>query len=223
MISNLQHLTQLALGTFRGAAVVLERDTGRVLAMASSPGYDQNVFDPNNFNSNSLLGDLVNNPEQPLVNRAAQGTYPLGSAFKPITMSAALESGLYQPLTTYDCEYDFTELQQYGGPVLHDWTWMHCQDRAAAGNACDTSDSQPSGLLTLQEGLMRSCDPYFWHIGLDLFNNDRAGDVAAMAKCLWPGRGNGHRCHRRSHAEISLYRPSRSMRPIRPSVRAICW
>jgi penicillin-binding protein 2 len=189
--SNLQLNAQKVLGDFRGAAVVLERDTGRVLAMASSPEYDQNIFDPTNFNSGYLLDELVNSPEQPLVNRAAQGAYPLGSAFKPITMAAALESGLYLPETTYDCQYDFTELQQYGGPVLHDWTWMHCQDRQAAGNACDTSDSNPSGLLTLQEGLMRSCDPFFWHIGLDLFNNDRAGDIATMARAFGLGASTG--------------------------------
>jgi penicillin-binding protein 2 len=188
---NLQIQTQKVLTSFHGAAVVLERDTGRVLAMASSPEYDQNLFDPNNFNSSILLGDLVNSPDQPLVNRAAQSAYPLGSAFKPITMAAALESGLYLPETTYDCQYDFTELQQYGGPVLHDWTWEHCQARLQAGNQCDTSDSKPSGLLTLQEGLMRSCDPYFWHIGLDLFNNNRAGDIASMARAFGLGAPTG--------------------------------
>jgi cell division protein FtsI/penicillin-binding protein 2 len=189
--SNLQHWAQTTISGFRGAAVVIERDTGRVLAMASSPSYDQNLFDPNNFNSSSQLGDLVNDPNQPLVNRATQGTYPLGSAFKPITMAAALESGLYLPITTYDCQYDFTELTNYGGPVLHDWTWEHCQTRVQAGQSCNTSDSQPSGLLTLEEGLMRSCDPYFWHIGLDLFNNDRAGDIAAMAKAFGLGQATG--------------------------------
>jgi penicillin-binding protein 2 len=188
---NLQHYGQLVFGSFQGAAVVLEMKTGRVLAMVSSPKYDQNLFDANNFNSSTLLGDMINDPNQPLVNRAAQGAYPLGSAFKPITMAAALESGLYLPITTYDCQYDFTELQQYGGPVLHDWTWEHCQNRVRAGNFCDTRDSLPSGLLTLQEGLMRSCNPYFWHIGLDLFNNDRAGDIASMARAFGLGSATG--------------------------------
>ena len=189
--SNLQLQLQKMLVSFTGAAVVIERDTGRVLAMASSPGYDQNLFDTDNLNSGYLLGDLVNNPAQPLLNRAAQGQYPLGSAFKPITMAAALESGLYEPQTTYDCQYDFTELQALGGPVLHDWTWDHCQTRLAAGQQCDTGDSKPSGLLTLQEGLMRSCDPYFWHIGLDLFNNNRAADIADMARAFGLGAATG--------------------------------
>ncbi len=186
--SQLQLQVQKTISSFTGAAVVIERDTGRVLAMASSPGFNQNLFDPNNFNSSYLLGELQSGG---LINRAAQGQYPLGSAFKPITMAAALESGLYQPQTTYDCQYDFTELVSSGGPVLHDWTWEHCQDRLAAGNQCDTSDSKPSGLLTLQEGLMRSCDPYFWHIGLDLFNNNRAGDIDTMAKAFGLGSATG--------------------------------
>jgi len=189
--NNLQLEVQKTLMLFTGAAVVIERDTGRVLAIASSPEFDQNLFDPNNFNSSYLLGNLVNDPNHPLLNRAAQGQYPLGSAFKPITMAAALESGLYLPQTTYDCQYHFTELQSVGGPVLDDWTWMHCQDRVAAGKECNTSDSQPSGPLTLQEGLMRSCDPYFWHIGLDLYNNNRAGDIAAMAKAFGLGALTG--------------------------------
>jgi penicillin-binding protein 2 len=188
---NMQYWAQQLLSGYSGAVVVLERDTGRVLAIASSPGYDQNLFDPNNFNSSSLLGELLNSPQQPLINRAAQSSYPLGSAFKPITFSAALESGLYLPVTTYDCQYDFTELQPFGGQVLHDWTWEHCQNRLATGRFCDTSDSQPSGLLTLQEGLMRSCDPYFWHIGLDLYNNDRAGDIASMARAFGLGAPTG--------------------------------
>lgn len=188
---NLQHYAQQALLPFRGAIVVLERDTGRVLAMASSPGFDPNLFDADNFNKGYLFNDMFNSPEQPLVNRAAQGELPLGSAFKPVTFSAALESGLYLPETTYDCQYDFTDLQQYGGPILHDWTYQHCQDRLSAGLFCNTTDSMPSGVLTLPQGLKRSCNPYFWHIGLDLYNNNRAGDVANMAKEFGLGAPTG--------------------------------
>jgi penicillin-binding protein 2 len=186
---NLQYYTEQAIQAFDGAAVVvLERDTGRVLAMASSPGFDANLFDPTNPNFGA---ELANSENQPLVNRAAQGQYPLGSVFKVITFSAALESGLYLKETTYDCQYEFRELEQYGGPVLYDWTYQHCQDAVIAGEFCDDSSELPSGLLNLQEGLMRSCNPYFWHIGLDLYNFDRKTDIANMARAFGLGSATG--------------------------------
>ena len=184
---NMQYYAQQAIEYFRGAVVVMEVDTGRIVAMASAPDFDPNLFEPANTNS-SALTQLLNNGNQPLLNRATQGQFPLGSAFKPITTFAALESGLYLKDTTYDCQYDFTEL---GDRTLHDWTWQHCQDAIAAGDFCDNSSTTPSGLLTLQEGLMRSCNPYFWHIGLDLFNYDRKTDIAKMARAFGLGSPTG--------------------------------
>ena len=68
--------------------------------------------------------------DQPLLNRAAQGQYPLGSVFKIITMAAGMESGLFTPETTFDCQYDWTKLPDQ---VRHDWTWQHCQDQISSG------------------------------------------------------------------------------------------
>jgi penicillin-binding protein 2 len=185
---DLQNYAEQALGSFRGAAVVMERDTGRVLALASSPGFDPNLFDPLNPNNAEMLPELLNDLDRPMYNRATQGQYPLGSVFKVITFSAALESGLYLPETTYDCQYDFTELADR---VLHDWTWDHCLIRIGEGRECTSSDSRPSGLLTLKEGLMRSCNPYFYHIGLDLYRNNRGSDIANMARAFGLGSPTG--------------------------------
>ncbi len=184
---NLQFYAEEALKGFSGAVVVLERDTGRVLAMASSPSFDSNLFAPNNPNS-SLLTDLANNTNQPFLNRAAQGQYPLGSVFKIITMAAGMESGLYIPETTYDCQYDWTKLNDQ---VRHDWTWDHCQRRLQAGNECTSSDSIPSGVLTLPQGLMRSCNPFFWDIGFTLYQNNRKDDIAKMARAFGLGQPTG--------------------------------
>ena len=181
---NLQYYAEQAIRGFTGAAVVLERDTGRVLAMASSPTYDSNLFQPTNPN-NSLLGSLANGS---LINRATQGQYPLGSVFKLITMAAGMESGLYTADSPFDCQYDWTKLSDR---VRHDWTWQHCQDRLARGLECNTSDSLPSGLLTLPEGLMRSCNPFFWDIGYTLYQNDRSNDIANMARGFGLGSQTG--------------------------------
>ncbi len=84
--------------------------------------------------------------EQPTFNRAAQGTYPLGSVFKIITMAAALESGVFTPQSTLDCQYAFTELLP-SGPTLYDWTWEYCND----------SEMSRPGRTCVRPGLPAAC------------------------------------------------------------------
>jgi cell division protein FtsI/penicillin-binding protein 2 len=169
---DLQLAVQNTLQTHAGAAVVIEVDTGRVLAMASSPHFDPNAFEPANTNSVYQLEEIYDPYGwQPLYNRATRGQYPLGSVFKIITFSAALESGLYTPQTEYQCGYDFTEIPSIA--PRHDWTWEHFQNDGR---------TQPSGNVNLLEGLMVSCNPYFWHIGLDLYRQGLTDAVSEMAR-----------------------------------------
>jgi cell division protein FtsI/penicillin-binding protein 2 len=176
---DFQEQAQRALEGFKGAIVVLERDTGRVLAMVSSPGFDPNAYEPTNPNGASQREAIYSSPDNPLLNRAAQGLYPLGSVHKIITLAAALESGSFTPESTYECGYHFTELP---GLVLNDWTWDHFQLDGKTG---------PSGTLTLPQGLIRSCNPWFWHIGLSLYQEGKTRTVADMARAFGLGSPTG--------------------------------
>jgi cell division protein FtsI/penicillin-binding protein 2 len=170
---------QKALGDFRGAIVVLERDTGRVLAMASSPGYNPNLFEPSNFNYSYSINDVFNPATTPRLNRAAEAQYPLGSVFKIISMAAGLYSGFYTAESTYMCDYFFTEMQ---GVTLTDWTYERFQK---------DEKTPPSGLLTLPQGLMRSCNPWFYHIGRTLFVQGQGRMVSDMARGFGLGQLTG--------------------------------
>ncbi len=176
---TLQSGAQAALGDFRGAVVVLERDTGRVLALASSPGFNPNLFEPQNYNYSFLINDLFDQERLPLMNRATQGQYPLGSVFKIITMAAGLETGMFTPESQYNCEYFFNDLS---GVTLHDWTYDHY---------LEDGKTQASGLLTLPQGLMRSCNPWFWHIGLSLFVDGQTTAISDMARAFGLGSKTG--------------------------------
>ena len=170
---ELQIASQQAIAGFRGAIVVMDVNTGRILTMVSSPGIDPNLFDPVNRN-NEVLNNLLNDGQQRLLNRAAQSSYPLGSIFKIITMSAALESNLYTPTSTYYCDSYFKEL---AGEPIADWTVA--------------KKYPPSGNLTLTQGLMRSCNPWFLHIGLDLFRQKGAKFISDMARGFGLGSATG--------------------------------
>ncbi|MGB7538232.1 MAG: penicillin-binding transpeptidase domain-containing protein [Anaerolineales bacterium] len=173
-----QQMEQTLMGPFTGAAVVLSRNTGEVLAMMSSPGYDSNLFDPGSFNGSynngALVQSIINDTRHPLVNRATRGLYPLGSVFKIITMAAGLESGLFEADTVYnDVDGYFRELEGFNGT---DWTIE--------------KGVKAHGKLTLEQCLERSCNPCFWHVGLTLYYKD-AWLVPNMAMAFGLGSATG--------------------------------
>ncbi len=80
---RLQLAVDQALGDRIGAVIVLDPKTGAILALASRP-----TFDPNTYTENAEA--LVNNPQQPTLNRATRGLYGPGSVFKVVTLAGAL-------------------------------------------------------------------------------------------------------------------------------------
>jgi penicillin-binding protein 2 len=169
---ELQRWAQLSLQNLTGAVVVLERDSGRVLAMASSPTFDPNYADLNN--PNSLWGTYFPDDQGRFFNRATQGQYPPGSIFKVITLSAALESGEVNANDMLECGYEW---EGPGNVVLTDWTLE--KERPASGN------------LTAVEGLMRSCNIWFYQMGYDLYNAGFTDGIAEMARGFGLGTPTG--------------------------------
>jgi penicillin-binding protein 2 len=126
-----------------GAVVALQPNTGEVLALASSPSFNPNLF-MRGIDSKIWKG-LVNNPLKPLLNRAIQSQYPPGSTFKIITAIAALEEGLVDEKTSYYCSGSI-----FFGRTFRCWK--------AAGH----------GYVNLHKALVESCDVYFYEIAKQL-------------------------------------------------------
>jgi penicillin-binding protein A len=116
-----QQVAADALGDRKGAVIALDPRTGAVLAMVSYPRYDPNKVD-------SLWEDINSDEDKPLLNRATQGLYPPGSAFKIIVAAAALETETVTAETEFDDTGSFLaggfQVDNYGDKVYgeHDFT-----------------------------------------------------------------------------------------------------
>lgn len=99
LLPDVQAVAHEALGDYEGAVIAMEPDTGRILAMATSPSFDTNLLASHNAAAvNEAHDALAADPLQPLSNRAIGGKLnPPASTFKLVTTSAALASGEYTP------------------------------------------------------------------------------------------------------------------------------
>lgn len=150
-----QTLAEKALGERIGSAIVLKPSTGEVLAMASYPYYDVNVF--NNDDSSNEYAKLLNNPNNPLVNRAVAAVYPPASTFKVI-MTAAL---LQEKTLASDKKIECTGTIDYGNRTFK----CHI---GVPGH----------GHLDMKNGLAQSCNVYYWTAGRDYLGVDKIASYA---------------------------------------------
>lgn len=131
---RLQQTAYDALQT-NGAVVVMEPDTGRILACVSKPDFEPNTLAEN---WESIVNDSENSS---LVNRAFQGQYPPGSTFKIVTSLAYLREFGTLDGFSFDCEGELTA----GGYTIHCYNSNvhgHEDFRAAFANSCNTAFSQ---------------------------------------------------------------------------------
>jgi len=160
---DLQLATEAAFGDQAGAAVALDVHTGEVLAMVSKPGYDPSLF------ARGITGkewvELLQNPLDPLQNRALKGQYPPGSIFKIVTALAALESGQATAHTKVNCQGELT----VGNRTFRCWK--------RGGH----------GVTDLKKALKESCDVWFYEVSQQV-GIDR---IAAMARRLGLGTPTG--------------------------------
>lgn len=139
---RLQKAAYKALSGQPGAVVAIEPDTGAVLCLVSSPGYNPNAFV--NGISNKAYHKLLDQPEHPLVNRALRGRYAPGSTIKPFIGLAALKWGIVTPTSTIFAGPTFT-LPNYSH-IYHNW------------NPYQHSDQ------TLTQAIIHSTDTYFYQV-----------------------------------------------------------
>ncbi|MFA5114309.1 MAG: penicillin-binding protein 2 [Candidatus Margulisiibacteriota bacterium] len=148
---ELQQAAEEALRGRVGAVVVLDPRSGEVLALASRPGYDPNIFlEP----IGQARWRQLSGGRQPFMNRAL-AIYPPGSTFKVVTLTAALQEGLVKPQETFYCPGYY----RVNNRIARCWK--------ASGH----------GRLTAIEGLTQSCDVVFYQLGQRL-GPDRLADYA---------------------------------------------
>ncbi len=133
LLPSLQRQVQGLLGNRRGAVVVLRASDGAVLALASAPSFSLTQITTQTIQSGALL------------NRATQGTYPPGSAFKMVTMAAGLAEGI----TRMDEVFLDSGFWDGFGAEFRKTCWLR------GGH----------GRITLQNGLTASCNVVFYEIG----------------------------------------------------------
>ncbi len=143
---DVQQVAFDALAGRRGAVVALDPATGEILALVSTPAFDPNLFAVGM--STAQYGDLRDDLDRPLFNRAVRGTYPPGSTIKPMLALAALETGATN-LTRKTVCIGYFQLE---------------------GNEHRYRDWKPAGHgpVDLHDAIAQSCDVYFYELSGDL-------------------------------------------------------
>jgi cell division protein FtsI/penicillin-binding protein 2 len=147
-------------------AVVLDVKTGAILALASYPFFDPNIFNPDSpiENRGVAVSEVYGDTRQPLRNRAIQEQYFPGSTFKIITLSAALSEKV-MPEPTFYCDLTWDGRIKYGDTASPRFDWRKFEP-------ADSDKRFAAGDLTAPQALTASCNPFFYEMGARLFNKN---------------------------------------------------
>ncbi len=160
---DLQRVAEDAIGARSGALVAIDPNTGYILAMASHPAYNPNIF--TGGIQSSAWHELITDPSHPLENRSIQGIYPPGSTFKVVDSIAGLMDGTMTTGTTYNCP----------GGIWFGNREYRCWRKQGHGN------------VSFHRAIVESCDVFFYDVGQRL-GVDR---IAAWAHALGLGKKTG--------------------------------
>lgn len=133
-----------------GVAIAMDPRNGEILAMASLPTYDNQLF-VDGISQEQF--DAYMDPEsfQPLLDKAIAGQYPPGSTLKPLLACAGLQEGVITPEKTFTCK----------GHIRVPWSWDESQGNTYPCWLYDTGH----GEVDLYRGIAESCDIYFYNVG----------------------------------------------------------
>jgi penicillin-binding protein 2 len=141
-----------------GAVVVLNVNTGGVVAMASYPNYDPNVW-TGGIDPKAYAQLTSASAGTPLLDRGYQGEYPPGSTFKAVTTAAMLQDG-FPADGTYDCTTDFA----IGSQDFHNF------------------EGEAYGPISLKQAISVSCDTVFYKVAYDMWLKDGGNKPSAHPK-----------------------------------------
>jgi penicillin-binding protein 2 len=144
-----------AAGSRRGAVVVLDPRDGEVLAMASLPTYDANMF--SRRLDVDVYEQLLEDPHHPFLNHAIADQIPPGSVFKIVPASAALQEGVINRFTTLNCPGRMLLPNRFAPTDASLAQPFYCWINLQYGGG--------HGPLNVVEALAQSCDIFFYQVG----------------------------------------------------------
>lgn len=169
--------------TAGGAIVALDVNSGAVLALASYPGFDPQLFNPDTeYRVAAALQRLNSDARAPLTNKALAEQYTPGSVYKIVTALAAGSEGIWGRDEIFDCAY----IWQGTGRFSFD----DARESRTDWRLLEPGPPPPTGPVTMAQALAASCNPFFYEMGALLFERDRDLQVD-YAELLGLGRPTG--------------------------------